>query len=351
MTPGRWRQVRDVLDRAIDLDQSARDEFLTAACRADPELRREVESLLASSARSNTGLDSPLLPVESMVDLTVQPASLVAGHRIVAKLGEGGVAQVFEAISPGDGQRVALKIMRRDSYIDAGLRHRFLREARLARQLVHPNIVRVLEVIDDAEICAISMELVDGLPLSHHIPKSGMPIDRALRVALDICGALAEAHSRGIVHRDLKPENVMIDRAGSARVLDFGAAKQLLRENRNNGASSSTAAGIVIGTPVYMSPEQVRGDKVDFRSDIFSFGSLLYAMLAGRAPFKRRSMLATMSAVLREAVCPIQDVRRDVPQAVSLVLEKCLSKEPSKRFENFGAIASALGARYGVASV
>jgi len=346
MTPGRWRQVRDVLDRAIDLDPSAREEFLTSACRADPELRREVESLLASAARLNTPLDVPVLPVES----TVEPAPVVAGYRIVAKLGEGGVAQVFDAVALGDGQRVALKVLRQDSGIDSDLRRRFLREARLARQLRHPNIVRVLNVIDEAEVSAIVMELVDGRPLSAHIPKSGMPLDRALGIAQGICAALAEAHSCGIVHRDLKPANVMIDSGGLARVLDFGAAKQLSREHRIGGESSSTAAGIVIGTPVYMSPEQVKGDKVDFRSDIFSFGSLLYAMLAGRAPFKRRSMLATMSAVEREPAYHIREVRPDVPPAVSVVLEKCLSKEPAGRFSDFVEIASALPAKHGAAS-
>ncbi len=274
MTPERWQQVRELLDLALALDPARVDSFLVAACSGDEDLATEIKSLIAAARRQGTALDKAALAPHAVA---IGPESIVAGYRIVSKLGEGGVAQVFDALSPVDGSRVALKLIRQSNPAGGGLeldlRRRFLRETRFAKQLRHPNIVQVIEVIDESEVSAIVMELVEGSPLSSHIVQGGMPVAAALRAGTEVCAGLAAAHAVGIIHRDLKPANVMMDGDGTAKVLDFGAAKQLFRDTVGASENTSTARGMVIGTPTYMSPEQVRGERVDHRSDIFPSGA------------------------------------------------------------------------------
>ena len=277
------------------------------------------------------------------------PGTEIAGYRIVSKIGEGGVAQVFDAVRTAGGtgsDRVALKVFRvphRDGGgVQVDLRHRFLRETRLTRELRHPHIARVLDVVDEPGHSAIVMELVEGKPLSAIIPAGGMPIQTAVWAGIKICSALGAAHARGIIHRDLKPANVMIDNSGSVKVLDFGAAKQLMSKSQSGAENTSTAQGMVIGTPAYMSPEQVRGERVGPGTDIFSFGSLIYEMLTGVSPFKRKSMLATMSAILREPVRPLRGLRIEISEGLEAVVSRCLAKDTAARFESILAAGLAL---------
>ncbi len=315
MNPSRWQKVRDVFDKARRREPPGMDSLLAALWGGAEESAEEIKEQL------HTGTPPAF-----------QAGDSVAGYRMIRKLGEGGFGQVFAAAREDNTAVFAIKIIGGHALFETADRKRFLREARLTGKLQHPNIVRVLEVIEQEHLAAIVMELVDGQPLTAHIPPGGMDFSLIERTATGICSALAAAHSQGIVHRDLKPANVMIDNTGLTRVLDFGAAKELYRDPENEVTAASTARGLVIGTPVYMSPEQVRGERVTVQSDIFSFGSLLYEMITGRAPFKRKSTLATMSAILREEPAPV--ARGDVPQHLLHVVEQCLVKDVAKRLAN-----------------
>ena len=347
MSPERSQQVRELFDLTLALNPSGLQSFLAVACGSDTELCAEVESMVAKAREAAASVDRSA----AGADCGILPGTEIAGYRIVAKIGEGGVAQVFEAVRTIEGtalERIALKVFRLGPQDGGGvqvdLRRRFLRETRLTKELRHPHIARVLEVIDVPGLSAIVMELIDGQPLSAIIPGGGMPIPIAVRAGIEVCGALGSAHARGIIHRDLKPANVMIDKSGSVKVLDFGAAKQLVRASQTGADNTSTAQGMVIGTPAYMSPEQVRGERVGPSTDVFSFGSLMYEMLTGISPFKRKSMLATMSAILREPVRPLRGMRAEISTELAEVVNWCLAKDPTERFGSIVEAGMALEA-------
>src|SRR5262249_30941016 len=219
----------------------------------------------------------------------------LAHYRIEAKLGEGGMGVVFKARDTHLDRSVAIKVLPRDKIAVPRRKQRFVQEAKAASALNHPNIVTIHDINTDADVDFMVMEFIDGQTLDTRIPRDGMRPDVALKLAIQIADALACAHGASIVHRDLKPSNVMVTGDGRAKVLDFGVAKLLEGNDSSNATGSRTTQqaltqdGAVIGTAAYMSPEQVEGGRVDARSDIFSFGSLLYEMVTGRAAFTGNS--------------------------------------------------------------
>jgi dienelactone hydrolase/predicted Ser/Thr protein kinase len=260
----------------------------------------------------------------------------VGRYTITGKLGEGGMGVVYDAHDARLDRRVALKFLRAETLGDPDRKRRFQQEARAASALNHANIVTIhdIETAGDAEF--IVMEYVDGTRLDRAIPPEGLPVESALRHAIQIASALAAAHGAHIVHRDLKPANIIVAPDGQAKVLDFGLAKlvePLFPEETTMTAGPATAHGVILGTCAYMSPEQAEGRPADTRSDIFSFGTVLYEMLAGRRPFTGDSYLSTLNALVHQQPQPIRDRCRDVPPELERILERCLRKDPAGRYQ------------------
>lgn len=250
---------------------------------------------------------------------------------VLESLGEGGMGAVYKARDTQLGRLVALKIMRPDWASDAVHRQRFVREARTASALNHPNILVIYEIDADEGIDYIAMEYVQGGTLAGLLSSGPLPADRALRLTAQIADALAAAHAAGIVHRDLKPSNIMLPAEDRVKVVDFGLAKQVGPVLPTQETPEAvTASGTILGTAPYMSPEQAAGRAVDGRSDLFSLGSILYEMLAGRRPFRADSCAGMLAAILRDTPAPIVGV---APQVARLV-ERCLSKDVARRFQS-----------------
>jgi serine/threonine protein kinase len=252
-------------------------------------------------------------------------------YEIVEKLGEGGMGVVYKARDPRLQRLVALKVLPADRSSDPVRRARFLREARAAATLNHPHIVTVHDIASEGGVDFIVMEHVSGDALSKLIPERGLPVGEALRVGIQVADALAAAHAAGVVHRDLKPANVMIAGDGRAKVLDFGLAT-LESEGGDGAPERLTCEGGVVGTIAYMSPEQSLGEPADARSDMFSFGLVLYEMLSGAAPFKGRSTAEHFHLLNYTSPPPVRVARPAVPEALERVVMKALERQPEARF-------------------
>jgi serine/threonine-protein kinase len=269
----------------------------------------------------------------------------VAGHyEILGKLGVGGMGEVYEARDRRLDRVVALKFLPETHSSNPEWRGRLLREARSASALNHPNIVTVYEVGESDRGDYIAMELVRGRTLDDMAP-GGLAPEEALRIGLEVADALAAAHAAGVVHRDLKPSNVMVTEHGRVKVLDFGLAKWTGAPASSDATVAMqplTEAGALLGTPEYMSPEQAEGKPLDVRSDIFSYGVLLYEMLTGRRAFQGPSLVATLAAVLHKEPEPLPAA---IPAFLRSVVERCLEKDPARRWQSIAEVKAALETR------
>jgi serine/threonine protein kinase/tetratricopeptide (TPR) repeat protein len=272
----------------------------------------------------------------------MKPNSSIAHYRITSKIGAGGMGEVHRATDTKLGREVALKVLPAEMASDPERLARFQREARAIAALNHPHIVTIFSVEEAEGIHFITMELVDGQTLDRCIPSGGMQQDQLTEIGTSLADALAVAHDKGIVHRDLKPANVMVTAEGRVKVLDFGLAKVTTTAEPTDATLTSagqTAIGVVMGTPAYMSPEQVAGRPVDHLSDIFSFGILLYEMATGRRAFQGDSSAELVSSILRDSPPLITDVRSDLPAPLAGLVRKCLEKDPSRRVQSARDIA------------
>jgi hypothetical protein len=264
----------------------------------------------------------------------LESGELLSHYRITDTLGAGGMGVVYRAVDTRLNRTVALKVIG-DEARSRDLRQRFLTEARAASAFNHPNIVTIYEVDAAGEIDYLAMEMVPGRSLDKRIAAGGLAIDEVLGLAEQIASALDAAHASGIVHRDVKPANVMVTDTGHVKVLDFGIAKQLAPAGPPDASTLSVQAvtkpGVVIGSLAYMSPEQAQGRAVDGRSDIFSFGVLLYEMLSGKRPFGGTTEIETIARILEAQPAPIATVRPDVPDALAALVASCLEKDRFKR--------------------
>ncbi|MGE0359595.1 MAG: protein kinase [Vicinamibacterales bacterium] len=258
------------------------------------------------------------------------------GHyRIVRQIGAGGMGVVYEAEDTTLGRQVALKVLPPGLAADGDRRQRFAREAKAVAALNHPNIVTLHSVEEAGGVHFITMELVKGRTLAELLPRRGLSLDRFFALAIPLADAVSAAHQQGIAHRDLKPANVMVGDDGRLKVLDFGLAKGMDGAGDVAGPTqSATGAGLTIGTPAYMSPEQAQGEHVDTRSDIFSLGIVFYEMLTGRRPFDGDNAAAVMSAILRDTPKPVSELQPAVPRALARMVERCLAKRPLDRFQS-----------------
>jgi len=272
-------------------------------------------------------------------------------YRIVEKLGAGGMGVVYKARDQHLDRFVAIKLLPPEKVANPDRKRRFVQEAKAASALHHSNIVHIYDISSDEGMDFIAMEFVDGKTLDHRISHRSLPLGDALKYGVQIADALAKAHSTGIVHRDLKPSNLIVNEEGVLKILDFGLAK-LTEQIQGDGFASTatvdggerpvTEKGAIVGTVAYMSPEQAEGKPVDARSDIFSFGSVLYEMVTGRKAFQGDSKISTLAAILREEPAPVSRVSGGIPQELERVITRCLRKDPVRRFQHMDDVKIAL---------
>jgi serine/threonine protein kinase/tetratricopeptide (TPR) repeat protein len=351
MNPERLRQIETLYMKVSALGQGEREGFLLQACAADGALRKEIESLLLheKSAESFMEVDAFQQEMESLAEGWKEISTALTGrtlgrYEVQEKIGAGGMGVVYRALDGRLGRTVALKVLLPGLIADPERRSRFVREAKAASALNHPNIITIHDIDQADGIDFIAMEFLAGRTLQDIIACRNLTTSDALQFALQIAQALMAAHSAGIIHRDIKPANIMITQAPNgasiAKVLDFGLAKLSEIAQPDQTLSEDMTKGVIIGTAAYMSPEQAEGKLIDARSDIFSFGSALYEMLSGRRPFRGESNLAILMAVLRENPEPLTSI----PLKLQNVVAQCLQKDPNQRIQSAVELKVALEA-------
>ena len=278
--------------------------------------------------------------------MTLRPGTTLGAYEISSLLGSGGMGEVYAARDPRLNRTVALKVLSVGEAADQNQISRFRREAQAVASLSHPNIVTIYSVEEAAGTPFVTMEFVKGRTLTELVEPGGMPLDRLLRLAVQVVDALAAAHELGIVHRDIKPANVMLTVDGRAKVLDFGLAK--LRQPESGPTSTTvlpeslTAEGRFMGTVGYMSPEQAEGRSVDPRADIFSFGVMLYELATGQRPFTGGTPISVITSILRDEPAPLEVRRPACPASLSRIVRRCLEKDPSRRYQHTVDLRNAL---------
>ena len=332
MQAERWKQIQELYEAAIALSPEKRAGFLAHACAADAGLRAEVQSLLAEQ------VDSFLESAPVSAIKTLSPGARLGNFEVVELIGRGGMGEVYRARDSRLKRDVAIKVLPAGLARDPDRIARFEREAHAAGGLNHPNIVAVHEIGREDNTYWIATELVAGESLASAIGRGPMAVGKALEIATQIADGLAAAHAAGIVHRDLKPANIMVTRDGRVKILDFGLALRR-RTSQDSTTLELTDEGTVLGTAGYMSPEQVRGETVDHRSDLFSFGVVLYEMLSGKRAFAGGSSVEVMNAVLKDQPA---ELPASVPPALALIVRRCLEKEPDRRFQSAADLGFAL---------
>ena len=347
--PENWRRVQDLFHRALEQPADRRDSFVAESCGGDEALRREVASLLASHERAADFIEGPA-GTETTLDSAPGGGEALVGlqighYRIDRVLGEGGMGVVYLAEDVRLGRTVALKALAPKFTGDAARRERLRREARAAAALTHPGIATVyaLEEIDGQIF--IAGEYVPGETLREELGRGPLGAVRTIETALGVARALAAAHDRGIVHRDLKPENIVRATSGDVKILDFGLARF-----RDSPASLAhlTDHGVILGTPAYMSPEQIRGTATDGRSDLFALGIVLYELVAGEHPFAGSDPASTIARILESeparlaGLPPATRWNATVLGELEDVVMTCLRKLPEQRYGSAHDLIEAL---------
>jgi serine/threonine protein kinase/predicted Zn-dependent protease len=347
MDAARWQEIKRVFEGALERDPGQRLDYVTQACQGDETLVQEVNSLLRSLDDADSFMEQPAVG-EVADQITASPVrnyakgQRVAQYRIISELGAGGQGTVYQALDTKLGRTVALKLLPHEmASLDDTIRKRFRREAQLASSLDHPNICTVHDLIDVDGASFIVMQFVAGQTVRQLVGGRPLEVSTALRIAIQVCDALAAAHSKGIIHRDVKAQNIIVSENGQAKILDFGLAKLVGDEVKDQ--TELTALGSPYGTPTYAAPEQSRGEKVDHRADVFSTGVLLYEMLSGTWPFQGKTVIEVRHAVLYDEPGPISGKRGGpIPAKLEAIVSRALAKEPARRYQRMSDLRDAL---------
>ncbi len=342
MTSLRWQLLKELFHAALEKDPASRAEFLAQACGGDVELRAEIESLIAAHERPGSFLDIAEVATDSGAEQRqdLEPGSVLGRYKITRTLGEGGMGKVYLAQDATLGRKVALKLLPQSFVTDHDRVRRFEQEARAASALNHPNILTIHEIGAEGNTRYIATEFVEGITLREHLKRFRLKLTESLDLAIQIAAALSAAHAAGIVHRDIKPENLIVRPDGYVKVLDFGLAKLAPATPATANDSDSlafapvtTTPGMLMGTIVYMSPEQARGFEVDARTDIWSLGVVLYEMIAGRPPFEGHTNSDVLASVLNREPLPLTQPSPAVSAELERIVLKTLAKDPEERYQ------------------
>jgi serine/threonine protein kinase/tetratricopeptide (TPR) repeat protein len=341
MTSERWQRVERLCHAALDRDASQRASFLDAACAGDESLRQEVELLLAREQSAEGFLAATAFEAAAKVMVEDAGPSLtgrqLGTYEVLSLLGAGGMGEVYRARDTKLNRDVALKILPDPFALDVDRLARFKREARAVAALNHPHIVTIFSIEEHDDVPFMTMELIEGCTLDQGIPGGGLSLARFFDIAIALADALSAAHRKHIIHRDLKPANVMVTDDGRVKVLDFGLARtvdpDVVRLGEAVTSLGLTAAGTIVGTMAYMSPEQIEAKPLDHRTDLFSLGIILYELATGERPFRGDSPVALMSSILKDHPKPVGERRSDLPGDVRRLIDRCLEKEPRDRIQ------------------
>jgi serine/threonine protein kinase len=343
----RWQQINQLFHSALAYEGGQRAAFLARACADDEALRAEVESLVAAHEQAASFIETPAADVAADLFAGGQTRLAVGqkiGHyTIIALLGAGGMGAVYLAQDKKLDRQVAVKILNEKLIQREAKLPSFIREAKAASALNHPNILTIYEIGESADAQFIVSEFIEGKTLRELVRAARLSVSELLDIAIQIGGALAAAHQAHLIHRDIKPENVMIRPDGYVKILDFGLAKLLQSKQTTFGLDTAaqqneTANGLIMGTVNYMSPEQAKGERVDERTDIFSLGVVLYEMLAGRTPFAGNSRSETFANLINQEPQPLARFAANVPAELQRIVAKLLRKNKDERYQTMQAV-------------
>jgi serine/threonine protein kinase len=356
---------RSIFLAALDKeDSSQRSAFLDTACAGNAMLRQRIEALLQSHERAGSFLGKPV--PERVAEALATPAGPgetqgePAGHGdlaldflapsdtpgvlgrlghydVLEVIGKGGMGIVLRAFDEKLHRVVAIKVLAPQLASDGSARQRFVREARAGAAVSHDHVIDIHAVEDDGPVPYLAMRFIDGVTLQDKLNRTGpLPLKEVVRIGLQIADGLAAAHRQGLIHRDVKPANILLENSVErVKITDFGLARAV-------DDTSISQSGLVAGTPQYMSPEQAQGEHVDHRSDLFSLGSVLYAMCTGRPPFRGTTTVAVLKRVCEETPPPIQGLNSEIPGWLVAIIEKLHAKDPAQRYQSAGAMAEDL---------
>src|SRR5437773_8541578 len=347
ITPDKWQQAKALFDAVLQRPRSERESFLASVC-AEGDLREQVEQLLRNHEQAGSFLSKPVIELPKSERFAA--GDIIAGRfKIVRFLGGGGMGKVFEAHDPKLHRPVALKFLPEELAQDRQMRERFEREARAASARDHPNICTVYETGEHEGRPCIVMQYLEGDTLQNRVAAKPIETQTGLELGIQIADPLDAAHATGIVHRDIKPANIFLTSRGQVKILDFGLAKHqpvYRRVARATAASSEptaslpeeslTSPGSALGTVAYMSPEQVRGEDRDERTDLFSFGAVLYETATGQHAFSGRTTGMIFDAILNREPAPARKINSQIPLELEQIIQKALEKDRDVRYQHAG---------------
>ena len=340
---GRWRRIEEVFHLALQYDAAEREAYLARMCSEDQSLLDEVRSLISSHEHSGEFLDKPQLSAGlqllAVLDAPSREGETIDHYSLKKRIGLGGMGEVYLALDQRLGRNVALKLLPVSFNNHPDWVCRFQYEARAASSIAHPNIAHVYEVGEANGQHYIAMEYLEGATLREYLRRARLKPLEAINIAIQVARALSAAHAKGVLHRDIKPDNIMVHRDGYVKVLDFGLAKSIVALKSQPGDSGTTnsvvtGAGIIVGSPAYMSPEQARGLEVDHRSDLWSLGVVLYELLAQKGPFLSDTPSDTMAEILKTDPPPLSLLVPELPEEIERVVAKLLAKGAENRYQS-----------------